>query len=40
MRKEQDPFGISSDPTVVLEQFGILFWFCLDDVIKELKAKY
>ncbi|MEP5632622.1 MAG: hypothetical protein ABJP79_12140 [Tateyamaria sp.] len=40
MRKEQDPLGISSDPAVVLGQFRILFWSCLDDVIKEFKAKY
>lgn len=40
MRKEQDPLGISSDPAMVRGQFEILFWSCLDDVIKELKAKY
>ena len=40
MRKEQDPLGISSDPAMVRGQFELLFWSCLDDVIKELKAKY
>ena len=40
MRKEQDPLGISSDPAMVRGQFERLFWSCLDDVIKELKAKY
>lgn len=40
MRKEQDPLGISSDPAMVRGQFELLFWACLDEVIKELKAKY
>jgi hypothetical protein len=40
MRKEQDPLGISSDPAMVRGQFELLFWSCLDEVIKELKAKY
>lgn len=40
MREKQDPLGISSDPAMVRGQFELLFWSCLDDVIKELKAKY
>ncbi|WP_439144228.1 hypothetical protein [Planktotalea sp.] len=40
MRKERDPLGISSDPAMVRGQFELLFWSCLDEVIKELKAKY
>ena len=40
MREEQDPLGISSDPAMVRGQFELLFWSCLDEVIKELKAKY
>ena len=40
MRKEQDPLGISSDPAMVRGQFELLFWSCLDEVIKELEEKY
>lgn len=39
LRKENDPFGLSSDTAMLRGQFEPLFWTCLDEVLKDLSAK-